>query len=191
MKITKEEYKTLSDKISGLERVLNGGKGSGTWGHKGRPGEIGGSGKGEVDHEPEGDGIKTSDGDKTYSKKDFGEAKAKFSEQSAKQIMVVDSKGNKTYRVEHPNTDKIVFNTEREAIRAIDGMTYAGHNATSFNRVEVKQNKKDNVFESYYAGSDVGVGQKSAFYNEIDAKAWATGYNEALKGIEKLIKKNK
>lgn len=51
--ITKKEYNDLLAKIHDLEKVVcdktnNGGKGSGDWGHVGRPGQIGGSGKGGV-----------------------------------------------------------------------------------------------------------------------------------------------
>ena len=41
--ITKKQYNELRLKIENLERLLNGGKGSGNWGHSGRPGEVGGS----------------------------------------------------------------------------------------------------------------------------------------------------
>lgn len=45
-KITKAEYNALKGKVELLEQYLNGGKGSGNWGHSGRPGKVGGSGKG-------------------------------------------------------------------------------------------------------------------------------------------------
>lgn len=41
--ITKKQYNELRLKIENLERLLNGGKGSGNFGHSGRPGEVGGS----------------------------------------------------------------------------------------------------------------------------------------------------
>ena len=44
-KITKAEYNALKEKVELLEQYLNGGKGSGNFGHKGRPGLVGGSGK--------------------------------------------------------------------------------------------------------------------------------------------------
>lgn len=47
MKITKEEYGKLAEKVASLEKALNGGKGSGNFGHTGRPGKIGGSGNGQ------------------------------------------------------------------------------------------------------------------------------------------------
>lgn len=43
MKITKEQYDEINNKIDTLTKSLNGGKGSGNFGHAGRPGEIGGS----------------------------------------------------------------------------------------------------------------------------------------------------
>lgn len=42
----KEVYNELKEKIDNIEVLLNGGKGSGNFGHSGRPGEVGGSGKG-------------------------------------------------------------------------------------------------------------------------------------------------
>lgn len=45
-KITKKEYEELKNKIQILSEWLNGGKGSGNFGHAGRPGKRGGSGKG-------------------------------------------------------------------------------------------------------------------------------------------------
>lgn len=45
-KITKKDYEELKNKIQILSEFLNGGKGSGNWGHTGRPGKVGGSGKG-------------------------------------------------------------------------------------------------------------------------------------------------
>lgn len=44
-KITRAEYNALKEKVELLEQYLNGGKGSGNFGHKGRPGKVGGSGK--------------------------------------------------------------------------------------------------------------------------------------------------
>ena len=40
------KYNLLKNKIAELEAYLNGGKGSGNFGHAGRPGQRGGSGKG-------------------------------------------------------------------------------------------------------------------------------------------------
>lgn len=45
-KITRKDYEELKNKIQILSEFLNGGKGSGNWGHTGRPGKVGGSGKG-------------------------------------------------------------------------------------------------------------------------------------------------
>ncbi len=45
-KITKKDYEELKNKIQILSEFLNGGKGSGNWGHSGRKGKVGGSGKG-------------------------------------------------------------------------------------------------------------------------------------------------
>ena len=47
-KITKKDYEELKNKIQILSEFLNGGKGSGNWGHAGRPGKRGGSGKGSI-----------------------------------------------------------------------------------------------------------------------------------------------
>lgn len=43
MKIQKNTYETIKQKIETLECLLNGGPGSGNFGHAGRPGKIGGS----------------------------------------------------------------------------------------------------------------------------------------------------
>ena len=45
MKINQEQYQALLNKLEAIEKALNGGKGSGNWGHAGRPGKVGGSGK--------------------------------------------------------------------------------------------------------------------------------------------------
>lgn len=42
----KNTYNRLKEKLDNLERLLNGGPGSGNFGHSGRPGYVGGSGKG-------------------------------------------------------------------------------------------------------------------------------------------------
>ena len=42
-KITKKDYEELKNKIQILSKFLNGGKGSGNFGHLGRPGKVGGS----------------------------------------------------------------------------------------------------------------------------------------------------
>lgn len=44
--ITKKQYNELKNKIEELEAVFNGGKGSGNFGHLGRPGKVGGSSSG-------------------------------------------------------------------------------------------------------------------------------------------------
>lgn len=43
MKISRENYDKLVEKVGALEKAINGGKGSGNFGHAGRPGEVGGS----------------------------------------------------------------------------------------------------------------------------------------------------
>lgn len=43
----KKDYNEILERIEALEKILNGGKGSGNWGHLGRPGQLGGSGKGD------------------------------------------------------------------------------------------------------------------------------------------------
>lgn len=42
----KSVYNELLAKVEALEKLVNGGKGSGNFGHAGRPGEVGGSGSG-------------------------------------------------------------------------------------------------------------------------------------------------
>ena len=46
MRITRKEYNELKNRLDVLEKALNGGSGSGNFGHSGRPGQRGGSGKG-------------------------------------------------------------------------------------------------------------------------------------------------
>ena len=46
MKLTREQYNFVKQKLEELEKEINGGKGSGNFGHSGRPGLVGGSGKG-------------------------------------------------------------------------------------------------------------------------------------------------
>lgn len=45
MKITKEQYLEIRNRLQELETQINGGKGSGNFGHAGRPGKVGGSAK--------------------------------------------------------------------------------------------------------------------------------------------------
>lgn len=62
-------YKELTDKINHLEKILNGGKGSGNFGHAGRPGEVGGSaggGSGASREGSEDDFISKHEGKKAY-----------------------------------------------------------------------------------------------------------------------------
>lgn len=62
--MNKDEYNEVSQRISRLESVLNGGKGSGNFGHYGRPGEIGGSAATPTpmyDVEPDGERLKARD----------------------------------------------------------------------------------------------------------------------------------
>lgn len=47
----RQAYNNILDRVNHLETLLNGGRGSGNFGHSGRPGLIGGSGKGGVDSE--------------------------------------------------------------------------------------------------------------------------------------------
>ena len=47
----KEIFRQLEERVKILEKALNGGKGSGNFGHVGRPGKVGGSGKGTVSAE--------------------------------------------------------------------------------------------------------------------------------------------
>ena len=49
-----EQYNLLKEKVAVLESFLNGGKGSGNFGHAGRPGQRGGSGKGGLKHSKSG-----------------------------------------------------------------------------------------------------------------------------------------
>lgn len=51
-----EQYNLLKEKVAVLESFLNGGKGSGNFGHAGRPGQRGGSGKGGLKHSKSGGG---------------------------------------------------------------------------------------------------------------------------------------
>lgn len=46
-RMEKEFYNTIKEKVEKLELLINGGKGSGNFGHSGRPGYIGGSGDGK------------------------------------------------------------------------------------------------------------------------------------------------
>lgn len=62
----------LRNKLSKLEVILNGGKGSGNFGHSGRPGKIGGSGKGDS-----GDG-KSKPTKEASSEKEFDSSKSEL-----------------------------------------------------------------------------------------------------------------
>lgn len=57
----KQVLSELSEKLDHLEKALNGGKGSGNFGHAGRPGQVGGSGKGVVS-ESKDSGVGRPDG---------------------------------------------------------------------------------------------------------------------------------
>ena len=47
-KMKKSVFEMIEQRIEALEKMLNGGKGSGNWGHAGRPGLVGGSSSGGV-----------------------------------------------------------------------------------------------------------------------------------------------
>lgn len=70
----KEVYTEIKNKVEKLEALLNGGKGSGNFGHSGRPGEVGGSGKGTgsssdyIDRLSRGFAAATKIGDKETAK---------------------------------------------------------------------------------------------------------------------------
>ena len=68
MKISKENYDKLVEKVGALEKAINGGKGSGNFGHSGRPGYVGGSG--------DGIGVTSDGASKPYSKMTRDELKA-------------------------------------------------------------------------------------------------------------------
>lgn len=54
-----QKYNLLKNKIAELEAYLNGGKGSGNFGHAGRPGKRGGSGKGQAGESAMVKGVKS------------------------------------------------------------------------------------------------------------------------------------
>lgn len=66
IKMRKETYNELKKRIDSLESIINGGKGSGNFGHSGRPGQVGGSGKGGIG----------------YSQDELGEDIQKFTRQT-------------------------------------------------------------------------------------------------------------
>ena len=69
----KEIYNELKQKLDILEKSVNGGKGSGNFGHSGRPGEVGGSGDGEgpIKEEKSQSKVKTAKPRKIISDKVF------------------------------------------------------------------------------------------------------------------------
>lgn len=76
--IRKKNYiAELKEKIAYLEKLINGGKGSGNFGHSGRPGQVGGSGdgKGVIDEKDETGEAKDGTAEKTGLEKDLYEKK--------------------------------------------------------------------------------------------------------------------
>lgn len=61
--MNRQVYDRLKSQIEELEKMVNGGKGSGNFGHSGRPGQVGGSGKGgDIVSEDKDSGIGRPDG---------------------------------------------------------------------------------------------------------------------------------
>lgn len=96
----KEVYNKIQEKIQKLETLLNGGKGSGNFGHSGRPGEIGGSGDGgsieSVDEKTKvlvdvpdeyGDKVKEYIGSSEYKAKYEKLQEARSKEKTAESVM--------------------------------------------------------------------------------------------------------
>ena len=61
MKLTREQYNFVKQKLEELEKEINGGKGSGNFGHSGRPGYVGGSGKGGLSSDKKDGGSSESE----------------------------------------------------------------------------------------------------------------------------------
>jgi len=70
MKLTREQYNFVKQKLEELEKEINGGKGSGNFGHSGRPGYVGGSGKGGL----------------SSGKKDGGSSESEIMRKTAKDV---------------------------------------------------------------------------------------------------------
>lgn len=107
MKITREQYNRLNGVLDGLEKIANGGKGSGNFGHKGRPGEVGGSG--------DGTGITTTEtsSSRDYSKMKIDELKAELERRGIESL-----KSDKSSLIYHLEKDdefqKNVDDSQRE-----------------------------------------------------------------------------
>ena len=175
--------------INGFKEFDNGGKGSGNFGHSGRPGQVGGSGDGRDFgtglKESDKDLIGSSEGSLGVTKKEFKAAKKQAKERAGE--MSVSKTDYGTYIAE----DKFYrreFQTKREADAFKGGYDYADK-AKDFTHVDYIRitEGRTNKWDVMYKKTDVGVHESASFNNPLEAQRWTEGYNSKISAIESEV----
>lgn len=187
--------------IAKMEKIINGGKGSGNFGHSGRPGKVGGSGKGDIVSASRAQGLEHIDGEHPglvsspdsnlgVTPHDFEEARDKAIKRGGD--IEVKETDYKTYRAGNKFYDR-EFQSKREAESFRDGYTYA-KDATAFTQVDYIRTKDEQGslrWDVMWKGTDVGVGEKTSFKNPLEAQRWTEGYNAFIIAMESEVPSDK
>lgn len=200
--------------MEGLSAYENGGKGSGNFGHSGRPGQVGGSGDGidfdaelkaldkegvpftspryqallQMQKEAQSKSEKligSSEGSLGVTKKEFEAAKKKANERGGE--MTVEKTLAKTY-IASNKFYRREFDSKKEAEAFKSGYDYADK-AKDFTQVDYIRTTQDgkNRWDVMYKKSDVGVHESASFKNPIEAQRWAEGYNSKIRAVESEV----
>lgn len=210
----KEVYDKLKEKVDNLEKLVNGGKGSGNFGHSGRPGQVGGSGNGidfdaelkaldkegvpftspryqallQMQKEAQSKSEKligSSEGNLKITQKEFDAAKKRANERGGE--MAIEKTPAKTY-IAGNKFYRREFDSKKEAEAFKSGYDYADK-SKDFTRVDYARKTQDgkNRWDVMYKKSDIGVHESASFKNPLEAQRWAEGYNSKITAIESEV----
>lgn len=174
--------------IAKMDKLINGGKGSGNFGHSGRPGKVGGSGNGGVPQPKEL--IGSPDTSLGVLPEDFKKAKTVAKRRGGN--IEVKETDHKTYTASNKFYER-EFDSKREAKAFKDGYDYA-KDERRFQRVDYVRTTDDRGatrWDVMYKGTDYGVGEKAGFKNPIEAQRWAEGYNAFMIAAESEVPSDK
>ena len=214
-KVSRSIYDSLMTEIEVLEKQINGGKGSGNFGHSGRPGEVGGSasgdgsgrllrrvvsissdsmGKPDEKEYSERSEISSPDSSLGTSKAEYDKAREKALRRGGLMVAREDDLISGTYAAKN-NFYNRVFSNRREAIAFQDGYNYKldskDRNFTQVDYIKTTDNRGSVRYEVMYKGSDTGVDRKAVYKNPIEAQRWCEGYNSATVAIESEVPSDK
>ena len=187
--------------IAKMDKIINGGKGSGNFGHAGRPGKVGGSGKGNIVSASKSEGLEYIKGEQSglisspdsslgVTPHDFEEARDKAIKRGGD--IEVKETDHKTYTAGNKFYDR-EFQSKKEAESFRDGYTYA-KDATAFTQVDyirTEDGQGSLRWDVMWKGTDVGVGEKASFKNPLEAQRWTEGYNAFVRAMESEVPSDK